>query len=176
MPSVSMTRGIVVGLVAGVVGTALISLSTSLQGSRANVAVECGSGILDAGEGGMNVLVYRLCAGKLAVGFKDSDSIEEIHCLPNGDVELWLLVDDRRCQGQPSSDDKVYELSEPLRGVGGPTASPVRQLLTCHGGAMNQATIVVPDARAALLETRSGDTRYEEVTREFISGCAAMDV
>ncbi|CAN5732971.1 hypothetical protein BH11PSE3_BH11PSE3_41440 [soil metagenome] len=174
MASVSITRGIVGGLMMGAVGLATVALSTSLQGGRRNVAVECESGVLDAGEGGLNVLVYRLCAGRLTVGFKDSDSIEEIHCLPNGGIELWLSADNGRCGGQPSSDDQVYELNEPLKGVGRATAAPVRQLLTCRGGVMNQATIVVPEARAALLETRRGDTEYEAVTRQFISGCVAQ--
>jgi len=65
---------------------------------------------------------------------------------------------------------QVYDLLEPLRGVGGTSSAPVAKRLTC-GGTASRATIVVPDARAALLATRTGDTIYEQVTRRFISQC-----
>lgn len=176
MPSASTPRIAVSGLMMGAIGSALIILSTAPQGSKSNSQLECESGILDAGQNGMNVLIYELCLGRLTMGFKSSDVIEEISCRPNGDVELWLLTDDDRCEGQSGSNhDPVYELWEPLRGVGRATVAPVRQLLTCRVGMMNRATIVVPDARDAILETRTGDTKYEKLTRRFISQCIRPD-
>ncbi len=173
MPSASTPPSVVGALMMGLVASALIVMSTAPQGSKSNSQLECESGILDGGENGINVLVYELCLEKMTVGFESSDVVEEISCRPNGDIQLWLLADDTRCEGQPaSSDDHVHELWEPLRGVGRVTAAPVRQLLTCRIGMSKRATIVVPDARHAILETRIGDTKYERLTRQFISQCA----
>jgi hypothetical protein len=160
----------------GAVGSALIVMSTAPQGGRSTVQLECESGLLDAGENGMNVLVYELCRERMTVGFESSDVVEEISCGPDGDVRLWLLADGARCEGRPaSSDAQVHELWEPLAGVGRATAAPVRQLLTCRIGMSNRATIVVPDAREAILETRTGDTKYERLTRQFVSRCIRPD-
>jgi hypothetical protein len=168
----------------GVLGSALIALSTAAQGSGSMSPSfspsmsprDCERGILDGGVDGMNVLVYELCPGRLTVGFESSDMIEEMSCRPDGDIRLWLVTDDDRCEAQPASDhDQVYELWEPLAGVGRATAAPVRKLLTCRGGRMNRATIVVPEARDALLETRTGDTKYDQVTRQFVSRCLRPD-
>jgi hypothetical protein len=151
---------------AGVIVATLVLLSTAPQ-SRCG----CESGILDDGAEGMNVVVYELCARRLSVGFRNSDVIEEIACLSNGDVSLWILADPSRCPDRPAADgEEVYELREPLKGVGRATALPVRQLLTCRGP-LQRATIVVPDARSAILETRTGDTKYEKLARHFVSQC-----
>jgi len=174
MPSASTPPSVVSAL--GVVASALIVMSTAPQGSKSNSQLECESGILDDGENGINVLVYELCLERMTVGFESSDVVEEISCRANGDIQLWLLADGSRCKGQPvSSDDQVFELWEPLRGVGRATVAPVRQLLTCRIGMSNRATIVVPDARDAILETRTGDTKYERLTRQFISQCIRQD-
>ena len=107
------------------------------------------------------------------MGFQSSDVIEEMSCAPDGEIRLWLRADNDRCDAWPASDhDRVHELREPLRGVGRATAAPVRQLLTCRGGTMNRATIVVPEARDAILETRTGDTTYEQISRRFVSRCS----
>lgn len=152
---------------------ALVALpTTAVQDGKAAVRCECERGVLDAGQGGMNVLVYELCPERLTVGFRSSDVIEEMSCGPDGDIRLWMSTDDERCAAQPPADpEQVYGLWEPLRGVGRSTAAPVRKLLTCRGGTMNRATIVVPDARDGLLETRTGDTTYEQVTRRFVARC-----
>lgn len=172
MPSASTPPSVVSVLMMGLVASALIVMLTAPQGSKSNSQLECESGILDAGENGIDVLVYELCLERMTVGFRRSDVVEEISCRPNGDIQLWLLADSARCEGQPaSSDDQTYELWEPLRGVGRVTAAPVRQLLTCRMRMSNRATIVVPDARDAILETRTGDTKYERLTRQFISQC-----
>lgn len=156
------------GLMGGALGVALIAMSAQAQ------AGGCEGGILDAGMGGMNVLVYEFCPERLTVGFQSSDAIEEMSCGPGGEIRLWLRADDDRCDGRPASDHgRAYELLEPLRGVGRATAAPVRQLLTCRGGTTNRATIVVPEAREAVLETRTGDTTYEQLARQFISQCIA---
>ena len=171
MPS-DLARPIVVrARTMAVVGTALVVILTASQGSKATSQLECERGILDAGTSGVNVLVYELCLERMTVGFESSDVVEEISCR-NGDVQLWFLADGFRCRGLPASnDDQVYEIWEPLRGVGHATAAPVRQLLTCRIGTLRRSTIIVPDARAAILETRTGDTKYEELTRRFISQC-----
>ncbi|MDP2334516.1 MAG: hypothetical protein Q8M19_27880 [Reyranella sp.] len=154
-------------LTGGVLGVALIAMSAQAQ------AGGCEDGILDAGTDGMNVLIYELCPQRLTVGFESSDVIEEMSCAPDGDIRLWLRANNARCDARPASDhDRAYELLEPLRGVGRSTAAPVRQLLTCRGGTMNRATIVVPAARDAILETRTGDTTYEQLSRRFISRCS----
>jgi len=156
----------------GIVGAALASLSMPLQAHRVAAGLDCESGVLDPGRAGLNVLVYRLCPLRLTIGFESSDVLEEISCMPNGDVRLWLLAGNAKCDGLPASDrDQVHELWEPLMGVGRATAAPVRQLLLCRAGNMNLATIIVPDARDALLETHTGDTKYEAVTRRIISSC-----
>jgi|GEM_PF-684542 len=140
-------------------------------------AGDCKRGVLDNGEGGMNVLVYELCAERLSVGFESSDVIEEISCSPAGEIRLWMSVHHHRCDALPAaSTEQFYDLLEPLRGVGRRTAAPVAMHLRCGDGTTHQATIVVPDARDALLETRTGDTRYERLTRQFISQCAAPGV
>lgn len=174
MRSASLPLSVVVGaLMISVAVSGLIVISTASQGSKSNSQLECESGILDAGANGSNVLVYELCLERMTVGFEGSEVVEEISCRANGDIQLWLLADGSRCKGQPaSSDDHVYELWEPLRGVGRATAAPVRQLLTCRIGMSKRGTIVVPDARDAILETRTGDTNYERLTRQFISQCA----
>lgn len=175
MPSASTPRIAVSELVIGAIGAALVVLSTS-QGSRSDARLECESGVLDAGQDGMNQLVYELCQGRLTIGFRNSDVIEEITCGPSGDVELWFWTHDVRCEDERVSDrDRVHEIQEPLRGAGRATAVPVRQLLTCRPGMMNEATIVVPDARDAILETRTGDTKYERVSKRFISQCIRPD-
>ncbi|MDI1284841.1 MAG: hypothetical protein PSV46_10620 [Reyranella sp.] len=171
MSSASNSRRAAGGLVVGAIGVALIALSTAAPGSRASVRCECERGLLDAGQDGMNVLVYELCPEQLTVGFRSSDVIEEISCGPDGEVRLWMSTDDERCEGEPTGGlGQAYDLWEPLRGPGRATAAPVRKLLTCRGQ-MNRATIVVPDARDALLETRPGDTLYEQLTRRFIAQC-----
>ncbi len=158
-------------LMVGAVGAALVALSAVAPDSRAAVRCVCEQGVLDAGQDGMNVLVYELCPERLTVGFRSSDVIEEISCGPDGEVRLWMSTDDARCEGQSEAgSQRSYDLWEPLRGLGRSTAAPVRKLLTCRGE-MNRATIVVPDARDALLETRSGDTAYEQLTQRFISQC-----
>ncbi|MFZ5780934.1 MAG: hypothetical protein ACOY4R_12120 [Pseudomonadota bacterium] len=120
----------------------------------------------------MDVLVYEMCAERLSVGFRNSDVLEEITCKPDGDIELWLSTDDARCQGwREDGQDRVHELWERLHDAGRQTTEPVRKLLTCHGPSMYRTTLVVPDARAALLETRIGDSKYETLTRRFISRC-----
>jgi hypothetical protein len=160
------------GAMMGVVGVALIALSTPPQAHRMKAGPDCESGVLDPGEADLNVLVYRLCPERLTIGFASSDVLEEISCMPNGDVRLWLLAGNARCDRLPASDrDQVQELWEPLTSVGRSTAAPVRQLLLCRAGMMNRATIIVPDARYALLETHTGDTKYEAVTRRLISAC-----
>jgi hypothetical protein len=157
-------------------GIALIVMAAQAQAGVLIAACDCESGILDPGTGGMNVLVYELCPERLTVGFQSSDVIEEMSCAPDGEIRLWLRADNDRCDAWPASDhDQVHELREPLRGVGRATAAPVRQLLACRGGAMNRATIVVPQARDAILETRIGDTTYEQLSRRFISQCIRPD-
>lgn len=154
-----------------------IGLSAAAEGGSSAVRGECERGILDVGQGGMNVLVYELCAERLTVGFRSSDVIEEISCGADGGIRLWMPADDDRCAAHPPTDpEQVYALLEPLRGVGRVTSAPVRKELTCRSGTMNRASIVVPDARDALLETRSGDTTYEQVTRRFISQCRRPQV
>lgn len=135
-------------------------------------ARDCERGVLDDGEAGMNVLVYELCAERLSVGFLSSDVIEEISCRPAGRIRLWMSVHHERCDTRPAaSGEQTYELLEPLRGVGRSTAAPVPQQLRCGDGTPHQATIVIADARDALLETRTGDTKYERLTRQLISRC-----
>lgn len=119
----------------------------------------------------MNVLVYERCADHLSVGFLSSDVIEEISCTSAGSIRLWMSVHHERCDTLPAaSGERAYELLEPLRGVGRSTAAPV-QHLRCGDGTPHQATIVIADARDALLETRTGDTKYERLTRQLISRC-----
>jgi hypothetical protein len=155
------------GLTGGALGVALIAMSVPAQ------AGGCEDGILDVGTGGMNVLVYEFCPDRLTVGFRSSDVIEEMSCGPGGEIRLWLRADNDRCDAWPPSDhDRIHELREPLRGVGRATSAPVRQLLTCRGGTTNGATIVVPEARDAVLETRTGDTTYEQLSRRFVSRCS----
>jgi len=135
-------------------------------------AGDCERGVLDDGEAGMNVLVYELCAHRLTVGFLSSDVIEEISCTSAGSIRLWMSVHHERCDTLPAaSGERAYELFEPLRGVGRSTKAPVLQHLRCGDGTPHQATIVIADARDALLETRTGDTKYERLTRQLISRC-----
>ena len=155
----------------------LLAVSAVVRGGGPARASDCERGVLDDGEGGMNVLVYELCADRLTVGFRSSDVIEEITCEPGGRVRLWMSTDHDRCAAQPATDaPRIYDLLEPLRGVGRTTAGPVAKRLTCGGDTTNRATVVVPDARAALLETRTGDTIYERTTRRFISQCVRPGV
>jgi hypothetical protein len=173
MRRASLLWWLIGGSTTGVVGAVLVALSTPLQAHRVKAGPDCESGMLDPGDAGLNVLVYRLCRERLTIGFESSDVIEEISCMPNGNVRLWLLAGNARCASLPDADrDQVHELWEPLRSVGRSTAAPVRQLLLCRAGMMDQATIIVPDARDALLEIHTGDTRYEAVTRRLISACA----
>jgi len=149
----------------------LFVVSAMAGAGRPAVASVCEGGVLDGGEGGMNVLVYQLCADRLTVGFRSSEVIEEITCGPAAGVHLWMSTDHEFCVFPPApGTPQVYDLLEPLRGVGGTSSAPVAKRLTC-GGTASRATIVVPDARAALLATRTGDTIYEQVTRRFISQC-----
>jgi hypothetical protein len=172
MPVASAPSSVVSALLKGAVGFALIFMAASSQARKSNARLECESGVLDAGDNGRNVLVYELCRGRMAVGFESSDVVEEISCGSDGKVRLWLLADDSRCEGKATSTgDEVHELWEPLRGAGRVTAAPVRQLLTCRIGTSNRAAIIVPDARDAILETRTGDSKYERLTRRFISRC-----
>jgi hypothetical protein len=160
------------GAMMGIVGAALAALSTPLQEHRVTAGLDCESGALDPGEAGLNVLVYRLCPERLTIGLKSSDVLEEISCMSDGAVRLWLVAGNATCDRLPASDrDQVRELWEPLTSVGRSTAAPVRQLLLCRAGMMHRATIIVPDARDALLETRTGNTKYEAVTRRLISAC-----
>lgn len=175
MPSASLPVSVIGVLLISVAVSGLI-MSTASQGSKSNSQPECESGILDAGDNGSNVLVYELCLERMTVGFESSEVVEEISCRANGDIQLRLLADGSRCKGQPaSSHDQVHEFWEPLRGIGRATSSPVRQLLTCRIGLTNGATIIVPDARDAILETRTGETKYERLTRQFISQCIRPD-
>jgi len=145
--------------------------------ATSGVARDCERGVLDDGAGGMNVLVYEFCAERLSIGFESSDVIEEISCSPAGEISLWMSVHHQKCDALPAaSTEQFYDLLEPLRGVGRRTAAPVAMQLRCGDGTTHQATIVVPDARNALLETRTGDTRYERLARQFISQCAAPGV
>lgn len=154
----------------------LLAASAVAQGGPA-LASDCERGVLDGGEDGMNVLVYDLCADRLTVGFQSSDVIEEITCEPDGDVRLWMSADHEKCAAQPAADAPwVYDLLEPLQGVGQTMSAPVTKRLKCGEGTTNRATIVVPDARAALLDTRTGDTIYEQVTRRFIRQCVLPGV
>lgn len=154
------------------VGAVVIALSTALQAHSVKVGSECESGMLDPGDAGLNVLVYDLCHERLTIGFASSDMLEEVACMPNGHIRLWRLVGNARCARFPASDrDQVHELWEPLKSVDRSTRAPVRQLLLCRAGMMPHATIIVPDARDALLEINIGDTKYESVTRRFISAC-----
>lgn len=175
MPSASMPRSVVGALMMGAAVSGLIVMSTAPEGSKSSSQWKCERGILDAGENGSNVLVYELCLDRMTVGFESSDVVEEISCRPNGDIQLWLLADGSRCKEQPSSSDdqvdQVYELWEPLRGIGRTTSAPVRQLLNCRIGLAGRTTIIVPDARDAILETRTGNTKYEKLTRQFIARC-----
>ena len=165
---------IVLGIVLGML---LVVLPAMARGESPAVADECERGVLDGGQDGMNVLVYELCADRLTVGFRSSDVIEKMSCGPVGGIRLWMLANDDRCAAQPAAEsEQGYDLLEPLRGLGRATAAPVAKRLTCSGGTMNRATIVVRNARAALLETRTGDTLYERVTRRFISQCARPGV
>ncbi len=149
----------------------LFAASAAMQGSGAARASDCESGVLDEGEGGVNVLVYQLCADRLTVGFRDSEVIEEITCGPAGSVHLWMSTDHEICGSPPAPDTpKVYDLLEPLRGVSGTSSAPGAKRVTC-GGTSGRATAVVSDARAALLATRTGDTIYEQATRRFIAQC-----
>jgi hypothetical protein len=160
------------GSMMGIAGAAFAALSTPLQEHRTTAGLDCESGVLDPGDASLNVLVYRLCPERLTIGFENSDVLEEISCASNGDVRLWLLAGNATCDRLPASDrDQVHELWEPLTSVGRSTAAPVRQLLLCRVGIMNRATIIVPDARDALLETHTGDTKYEALTRRLISAC-----
>lgn len=149
----------------------LLAASAAMPESGEVRASDCETGVLDGGEGGMNVLVYQLCADRLTVGFRDSEVVEEITCGPAGSVHLWMSVDHKVCGSPPAPDaPRVYDLLEPLRGVGGTVSAPVAKRVTC-GGTSGRATAVVPDARAALLATRTGDTLYEQVSRRFIRQC-----
>lgn len=157
---------------AGGLGALCMILLVAPAGAR-----ECERGVLDGGEGGMNVLVYELCDERLSIGFESSDVIEEISCRPAGGIRLWMSVHHERCDTLPAAHaELVYDLLEPLKGVGRTTMAPVAKLLRCGDGSTHQATIVVPDARDALLETRTGDTKYERLTRQFISQCAGPGV
>lgn len=139
-------------------------------------AADCETGVLDGGEAGMNVLVYQLCTDRLTVGFRDSEVIEEITCGPAGSVHLWMSTDHEVCGSPPAPDTpEVYDLLEPLRGVGGAVSAPVAKRVTC-GGTSGRATAVVPNARAALLMTRTGDTIYERVSRRFVQQCVGSSV
>jgi hypothetical protein len=166
-----------VGLVMGALCIVLVTVPAAAQDESAAIPSDCERGVLDGGQGGMNVLVYELCADRLTVGFRSSDVIEEMSCGPVGGIRLWMSANDDRCAAQPATEsEQVYDLLEPLRGLGRATAAPVAKRLTCSGGTMNRATVVVRNARAALLETRTGDTMYERVTRRFISQCARPGV
>ena len=149
----------------------LLFAASAIQASSRAHASDCESGVLDGGEGGVNVLIYQLCADRLTVGFRDSEVIEEITCGPAGSVHLWMTTDHDICDSPPAPDmPRVYDLLEPLRGVGGTSSAPVAKRVTC-GGTSGRATAVVSDARRALLATRTGDTIYEQVTRRFIAQC-----
>ncbi|MBP6766870.1 MAG: hypothetical protein KA171_03760 [Reyranella sp.] len=154
----------------------LLAASAAMQESGEVRVSDCETGVLDGGEGGMNVLVYQLCADRLTVGFRDSEVVEEITCGPAGSVHLWMSIDHKVCGSPPAPDaPRVYDLLEPLRGIGGILSAPVAKRVTC-GGSSGRATAVVPDARAALLATRTGDTLYEQVSRRFIAQCISPGV
>lgn len=154
----------------------LLAASTAVQKDGVVRAADCETGVLDGGEAGMNVLVYQLCADRLTVGFRDSEVIEEITCGPAGSVHLWMSTDHEICGSPPAPDaPRVYDLLEPLRGVGGTMSAAVAKRVTC-GGTSGRATAVVPDARAALLATRTGDSLYEQVSRRFIRRCLEPSV
>ncbi|HQS17049.1 hypothetical protein [Reyranella sp.] len=154
----------------------LLAVSASMQEGGAVRASDCESGVLDGGEAGMNVLVYQLCADRLTVGFRDSEVIEEMTCGPAGSVHLWMSTDHEICGLPPAPDSpRIYDLLEPLRGIGGTASAPVAKRVTC-GGTSGRATAVVSDARAALLATRTGDTIYEQVSRRFIRQCMGPSV
>ncbi len=113
----------------------LLVASAVAQGGRPAFASDCERGVLDAGEDGMNVLVYELCDDRLTVGFESSDVIEEITCEPDGDVQLWMSADHERCAAQPAADAPwVYDLLEPLQGVGRTTSAPVTQAVEVRRG------------------------------------------
>jgi hypothetical protein len=154
----------------------LLAASAAMQESGEVRASDCETGVLDGGEGGMNVLVYQFCADRLIVGFRDSEVVEEITCGPAGSVHLWMSTDHEVCGSPPAPDaPRVYDLLEPLRGVGGTVSAPVAKRVTC-GGTSGRATAVVPNARAALSATRTGDTLYEQVSRRFIKQCLEPSV
>lgn len=150
--------------------------SAVMQDGRVARAADCENGVLDGGEAGMNVLVYQLCADRLTVGFRDSEVIEELTCGPAGSVHLWMSTDHEICGSPPAPETpRVYDLLEPLRGVGGTSSAPVAKRVTC-GGTSGRATAVVSDARAALLATRTGDSIYEQVSRRFVRQCMGPSV
>jgi len=154
----------------------LLAASAGVQKDGAARAADCETGVLDRGEAGMNVLVYQLCADRLTVGFRDSEVVEEITCGPAGSVHLWRSTDHEICGSPPAPGaPRVYDLLEPLRGVGGTVSAPVAKRVTC-GGTSGRATAVVPDARAALLATRTGATLYEQVSRRFVRQCLEPSV
>ena len=157
----------------GIVVAALVGPVDVAAGPRVKAGLDCESGVLDPGDAGLDVLVYRLCPDSLTFGFASSDVLEEVSCMPNGDVRLWLLAGNAGCRLPASDRDQVHELWEPLTSVGRSTAAPIRQLLLCRAGMMNRdrATIIVPDAHDALLEAQTGDTKYEALTRRLISAC-----
>lgn len=165
-----MERALLLSLALRAVASSVAA--TSLPASPSTVRFDCETGILDPGEDGMNVLIYELCPDRLTIGFRSSDVIEEVSCRPGGDIQLWQMTQDARCGDLQATDqDRILEIRERLRGVGRTTSAPVRKQLTCHAGGMNSATIVVPNARKALLDTRKGDTTYEKLTRRLIAGC-----
>ncbi len=184
MPTRGLLSAAALGLVAGLAALAVLPAPGQAPRTEANAASPprggipagavrtCETGILDPGENGMNVLAYELCPERLTVGFRSSDIMEEMTCDADGGVQFWQVTGGERCLGRPLSDsEQVYELHEPLRGFGRSTSFAVEQMLTCPAGPAMRATISIPDARAALLETRRGDTPYEKLARRFLAAC-----
>ncbi len=64
----------------------------------------CETGVLDAGENGMNVLTYRLCPETLTIGFEASEVVEEMSCDAQGKVRLWTVTGNERCAARPETE------------------------------------------------------------------------
>ena len=58
----------------GGIAAMLLALSTPLRASAATATLDCESGVLDEGEAGWNVLVFRLCPDRLTIGYENSES------------------------------------------------------------------------------------------------------
>lgn len=146
--------------------------TATIPSTSGDARQECEKGVIDPGKDGTDVVVYTLCPEKLDVGFDRSELIETLKCKPNGVIEVNFGTDADKCAGRtPSQGEKTYELLEPLKEFGRVSAAAVRQVLTCRADGLRNAEITIPDAKSALLETRTGATKYEQVSKKFIAQC-----